>query len=95
MNEAVYTPMTVQELIRHLQKFQHDVEHARSVESRWLGKMTQPLLDAACQVGNCRLNEENRKDVNALRAVELENEIERKRKDTDALERELKKVRAA
>jgi hypothetical protein len=42
-----------------------------------------------------RLSEENRKDVNAFRAVELEKEIERKRRDMEALERDLKKVRAA
>lgn len=33
--------------------------------------------------------------MNAFRAVEIEAEIERKRKDMEALERDLKKVRAA
>lgn len=96
MSEATqYHPMTVQELIRHLQRFQDDAGRSSSVESRWLCTVLQPVLDAACEVGNARLGPENRKDVNAFRAVELEKEIERKRKDMEALERDLKKVRAA
>jgi hypothetical protein len=96
MTEAKeYQPMSVHDLIRSLQRFQSDAGRSISVESRWLCTVIQPALEAACEVGNCRLGEENRKDVNAFRAVELENEIERKRKDMEALERDLKKVRAA
>lgn len=96
MTEATeYHPMTIQELVRSLQRFQSDAGRSSSVESRWLCTVIQPALDAACEVGNCRLSEEDRKDVNAFRAVELEAEIERKRKDMEALERDLKKVRAA
>lgn len=90
-----YQPMSVQELILSLQRFQSDAGRSGSVESRWLAAILQPTLDAACEVGNCRLGPENRKDCNAFRAVELEAEIERKRKDMEALERDLKKVRAA
>lgn len=87
--------MTVNELIRALQRFQGDAAHSNAVEVRWLCSVVQPALDAACEVGNSRLGPENRKDVNAFRAVELEREIDRKRKDMEALDRELKKVRAA
>lgn len=90
-----YQPMTLHDLIHALQRFQSDAGRSSSVESRWLCTVIQPALDAACEVGNGRLSEENRKDVNAFRAVELEAEIERKRKDMDELERDLKKVRAA
>lgn len=90
-----YRPMTVTDLIRSLQRFQSDAGRSSSVESRWLSAILQPALDAACEVGNCRLCPENKKDVNAFRAVEPEAEIERKRKDMEALERDLKKVRAA
>jgi hypothetical protein len=90
-----YQPMSTQELIRHIQRYQSDSAHARSVEVRWLCTILQPALDAACEVGNSRLSEQNRKDLNAFRAVELEKQIETKRKDMEALERDLKKVRAA
>ena len=90
-----YRRMTVQELIRHMQRFQSDAGHSSRVEERWLCTVLQPALDAACEVGNCRLGPENTKDVNTFRAVELEKELERKRRDIDALERDLKKVRAA
>ena len=95
METKEYEPMTVQELIRSLQRFKSDAGRSSSVESRWLCAIIQPALDAAVEVGNCRLSEENRKDVNAFRAVEIEGELERKRRDIDALERDLKKVRAA
>lgn len=95
MTDQIYNPMTVNELIRHMQKFQGDCTHSSSVEIRWLCEAIQSALDAACQVGNCRLSEENRKDVNAFRACEIEAELVRKRKDVEALERDLKKVRAA
>lgn len=96
-NETVseYNPMTINELIRTIQRFQNDAARSSSMESRWLCTVLQPALDAACEVGNSRLCEENRKDVNAFRAVEIEKELERKRRDIDALERDLKKVRAA
>lgn len=90
-----YKPTTVQELVRVLQKFVSDNESSRSVENRWLCAVLKPFYESACEVGNIRLSEENRKDVNAFRAVELEKEIDRKRKDMEALERDLKKVRAA
>lgn len=95
MSAEEYKSMTVNELIRSIQRFQSDAGRSSSVESRWLCTVLQPALDAACEIGNCRLSYENRKDVNAFRAVELEAEIERKRKDMEALERDLKKVRAA
>lgn len=94
-NEATqYQPMSINDLIRVLQRFQSDATH-NGLAGRWLGAILQPVLDAACQVGNSRLSEENQKGMNAFRAVELDAEIERKRKDIAALERDLKKVRAA
>lgn len=90
-----YRPMTVLALVHALQKFQSDAGRSSDVESRWLAAILQPTLDAACEVGNRRLSEENRKDCNAFRAVELEKEIERQRKNMETLERDLKKVRAA
>ena len=89
-----YRPMTVQELIRHLQRFQSDAGHGGPA-SRWLAAILQPVLDVACEVGNSRLSTENQKDMNAFRAVEIEAEMERKRRDLELLERDLKKVRAA
>jgi hypothetical protein len=90
-----YRTMTTHEFIAALQRFQHDAEHCNAVEVRWLGKALQPTLDAACEVGNSRLGPENRKAVNDFRAAELEKEIDRKRRDMEILERDLKKVRAA
>jgi len=95
MTALAHSPMTTNELIRALQRFQDEAAHSGSVEIRWLCAVIQPALDAACEVGNSRLGPENRKGVNEFRAAELEREIERKRKDTELLERELKKVRAA
>jgi hypothetical protein len=89
----IYQPMTVNELIRSLQRFQSDAGHG-GLASRWLAAILQPVLDAACEVGNSRLSTENQKDINAFRAVEIEKELERKRKDIDVLERDLKKMRA-
>lgn len=88
-------PMTVQALIHAIQTFSSDNERSNVVQNRWLCRFLQPLHDALCEVGNNKLSEENRKDMNAFRAVELEAEIERKRKDMEELERDLKKVRAA
>ena len=95
MTTEAYNPMTVTDLVRAIQRFQSDAGRSNAVESRWLCTVLQPALDAACEINSCHLSEENRKDVNAFRAVELEAEIERKRKDMEALERDLKKVRAA
>lgn len=90
-----YKPITTHELIRVLQRYQSDKVRSSSVEERWLCTQIDVALKSACEVGNSRLSEENRKDVNAFRAVELERQIEQKRRDAEALERELKKVRAA
>jgi len=87
--------MTVQELVRAIQKFSGDNERSNSVENRWLCKALQPALDMLCEVGNCNLGPKNRAAVNAFRASEIEGELERKRRDIDALERDLQKVRAA
>lgn len=96
MSEAIaYKAITTHELISTLQRYQSDKARSSTVEERWLCTVLDAALTAACEVGNCRLSEENRKDVNAFRAVELEREIERQRKATENLERELKKVRAA
>lgn len=96
MEEAKqYVPMTVNELIRHLQRYQSDGIRSGGLHGRWLAERIQPLLDTACEVANSRLSPENQKAINAFRAAELEQEIERKRKDVEALERDLKKFRAA
>lgn len=93
MEDAVHRPMTVQELVRHIQRFQGDCAHSRSVEERWLCTFLQPALDAACEVGDAHLNPENRASANAFRAAEIEKELDRKRRDIEALERDLKKAR--
>jgi hypothetical protein len=90
-----YQPMTLQDLIRALQRYQGDGVRSGGLSGRWIAARLQPLLDLAYEVSNSRLSPENQKEMNAFRAAEIEQEIERKRKDVEALERDLKKVRAA
>lgn len=94
MDAQEYQPMTMNELIQHLQRFQQDAGHG-GLYSRWLATILQPVLDAACEAGNSRLSAENQKDLNAFRTAELKREIERKSREVEALERDLKKVLAA
>jgi hypothetical protein len=95
MDAKEYQPMTMHDLIRALQRYQSDGPRSGGLHGRWIAARIQPLLDIACEAMNSRLSPENQKDINAFRAAELEQEIERKRKDMEALERDLKKVRAA
>lgn len=95
MTATEYQSMTVNDLIRQLQRYQSDGARSGGLSGRWLAERIQPLLDAACEVGNGRLSPENQKSMNDFRAAEIEQELERKRRDIDALERDLKKVRAA
>ncbi|OAF05490.1 hypothetical protein AYJ54_00865 [Bradyrhizobium centrolobii] len=95
MDAQEYKPMTTHELIRHLQRYQGDKSHSSSVDERWLATAIQSALDMACEVCNSKLCPESRKAVNEFRAAEIEKELDRKRRDIDALERDLKKVRAA
>lgn len=95
MTAEQYHSMTVQELVRAIQKFSSDNERSNVVENRWLTHALAPAIEMLCEVGNSRLGPENRAAVNAFRAAEIERELERKRKDIEALERDLKRVRAA
>ncbi len=86
---------TVHDLIRMIQNFSSDNERSNSVQNRWLCQALQPAYDMLVQVGNGKLRDETLAAVNAFRASEIEKELERKRRDIEALERDLKNVRAA
>jgi hypothetical protein len=70
-------------------------EHGRSLEDRWLCDELQPFREMARVVRNNKLGPEHRAKVNAFRALEIEDEIQKKRHDLESLERDLKKVKAA
>ena len=82
------------DLIYALDNFITDNKASRDEATRWLtGEMELPLqLARQLRSG---LGPENQAKVNEFRAREIEAEIERKRRDTQALEQELKKLRAA
>jgi hypothetical protein len=90
-----YQPMSVSEFVQYIQKFKRDAANSRHVGSRWLGSILQPVLDAACEVGNNCLSEANKKAVNTFRAEEIELELTRKQHEVANLERDLKKFRAS
>ncbi|WP_316176198.1 hypothetical protein [Bradyrhizobium sp. SZCCHNRI1073] len=86
--------VTLSDLIYKLDEFITDNKHSRDEATRWFAAELEATLQLSRQLRS-GLGPEERAKVNAFRAKELEAEIERKRKDTEALERELKKLRAA
>ena len=89
-----YRRTTIRELIDTMRKYMDDQRHSRDVNERWLVDYLIPVWKVAAEVGNGRLGETSKAAVQAFRALELEDEISKRRKETENLERELKKVRA-
>lgn len=86
--------ISLSDLIYTLDKFISDNKGSCDEAIRWFADEMVAALDLSRQLRS-GLGPELKAKVNAFRAAELEAEIERKRKDTEALERELKKLRAA
>lgn len=90
-----YRRTTIRDLIDTTRKYMDDNRSSRDVNERWLADYLIPVWKVMAEVGNNRLGDTNKSCVQAFRAAELEAEIDKKRQETEGLERELKKVRAA
>lgn len=86
--------MTTFDLCADLERFISDNAHSRDLDDRWLADKLKTILPAAREVRNNNLSSENRATVNAFRALEIEDELTRKRNEIDVLERDLKSVKA-
>lgn len=94
MAEVAHT-ITPYDLCTLLERFINGNSHSGDVENRWLASEMKPALEIARQVRNCRLEPENRAKVTAFRAAEIEAEIEKKRREMENLERDLKQLKVA
>lgn len=90
-----HTPMMPRQLAEHIRTFINDQRHTHFVQNRWLANSLEPVINTVYAVANYNLTPEMSTAVNAFRAAELQKQIEDKRNEASALERELAKVRAA
>lgn len=89
--DAEAKSMSPQDLYHSMRRFIDDNQHSRSVDHRWLSKhIGESILEDVAEVGNGKLPPITREKVNAFRAKEIAAEIERKRREMDVLERDLK-----
>jgi hypothetical protein len=88
--------LTVYGLVEALETFHRDNRSSYDVDTRWLADFIagEPLRIAR-QVRSSGLDPEMKAKVRAFRAAELEDEMEKKRRELADLERDLKKVKAA
>ena len=88
--------MDLFQLCAALERFIADNDTGGDLENRWLAShLLLTALPVAREVRNSNVGPEAREQINAFRAAEIENEMDRKRRELDALERDLKKVKAA
>jgi len=90
MEAKEYNPMSLNELVRSLQRYTND---AQGLYGRWIAAILKPVIDTACEADNNRLSDENKADFEAFRASEIETEIRNKQKELDKLERDLAVLR--
>lgn len=95
MTAEVERNITPYDLCTFLDRFITGNARSRDVDERWLASELKPVLEIAAEVRNAILKPENRAKVNVFRAAELEAEIEKKRRETEVLERDLKAIKAA
>lgn len=88
-----YRPMNVRQLYDHLSRFEGDNDHSNDVDCRWLASVVKAWMPLVAEVMNSRLGPEAHNQVNAFRAAEVEKELERKRREVDVLERDLKTLK--
>jgi hypothetical protein len=86
-----YRSMTPHQLVGEIERFINDNDHAHSVEGRWAASYMKSILPPLQEVRNANLSPKTRAQVNAFRALELEEELARQRRSIEQTERELKK----
>jgi hypothetical protein len=87
--------MTPHQLAATIRTFIDDNERHHDVRLRWLSDQVNSWLRTIIDVGNGNLGPEQRAEVNAFRAEELQEQIDAKTRDIASLERELSKTKAA
>lgn len=86
-------PLALNDLIGSLRMFKDERRLDTRVEVRWLCSAISPLLDAAEQVNNNKLDDDYRRSVNTFRAAELDAQILDARRETEAFGAGTEKVR--
>lgn len=96
MSEVIeHRSKTANELCNFLDTFISDNARSRDLDNRWLADFLKSVLPACREVRNNNLSPETREKVNAFRALEIEEEMTRKRRELEILERDLKKLKTA
>lgn len=96
MNVQARARMTPFQLCEALDQFVADNDHGGDLDDRWLANyVRQTTLPVAREIRNNNIGPETREQINAFRAAEIESEMDRKRRELESLERDLKRVKAA
>lgn len=86
---------TANELCNFLDQFISDNSRSPNVDDRWLADYLKTALPMCREVRNNNLGPATRAKVNAFRALEIGEEMTRKRRELEILERDLKKLKTA